>query len=35
MKEKGEVLRKGEINAEGDVEFWPDEGEAGGEKGKI
>jgi len=33
MKEKGEVLRKGNINAEGDVEFWPEGGE--GEKGKI
>lgn len=38
MREKGEVLRKGNINAEGDVEFWPEggegvEGECG--KGKI
>jgi len=38
MKEKGEVLRKGNINAEGDVEFWPEgtDGVGGnGDKGKI
>lgn len=35
MKEKGEVLRKGNINAEGDVEFWPERGEGEGAKGKI
>jgi len=29
MKEKGEVLRKGNINAEGDVEFWPEGGDGG------